>query len=81
MIGGPRTFALVYPHKDRNLSPSDVKTIAEAFLLWNGNHSWKVTDVTQQKDGQIGFAYATANGAAVAHFTMDPHSGRLHRVN
>ena len=39
------TFALVYRQEDRKLTPPDVQKIAEAFLLWNGNHSWKVVDV------------------------------------
>ena len=34
-----RTFALIYPQQDRNLTPPDVQKIAEAFLLWRGNHS------------------------------------------
>src|ERR1700739_4425411 len=39
----PRGFALIYRQPDRNLAPADVQKIAEAFLLWNGNHTWKVT--------------------------------------
>ncbi len=45
-----RQFALIYPAADRNLSGADVQKIAEAFLLFNGNHSWKVTEVTEEPD-------------------------------
>jgi len=80
-FGGPRTFALVHPHADRNLSPADVQTIAQAFLLWHGNHSWKVMDVAPVQDGKIGFSYATAQGGVIARFTMDPHTGRVARID
>ena len=78
---GLRKFALVYPAADRQLTPADVQKIAEAFLLWNGNHSWKVTNVVAGPDGAIAFSLATAEGSAVATFTMDPHTGRLARVS
>ena len=77
----PGTFALVYRHADRQLTPADVQTIAQAFLLWQGNHSWKVTDVAPTQDGAIGFAFATQQGGVIAHFTMDPHTGRVARVD
>lgn len=77
---GPGTLALVYHHADRHLTPADVQTIAEAFLLWNGNHSWKVVDVAPVPNGKIGFAYATKSGAVIARFTMDPHTGRVTRT-
>jgi hypothetical protein len=78
--GGPRPFALVYRQHDRQLTPADVQKIAEGFLLWNGNHTWKVTDVAPAADGVIGFSLATQEGSVIAKFTMDPHSGRIHRV-
>ena len=77
----PGTFALVYRHADRQLTPPDVQTIAQAFLLWNGNHSWKVVDVAPTQDGAIGFAYATQEGGVIARFTMDPHTGRVARTD
>ena len=49
--GDCATFALVYPQEDRKLTPPDVQKIAEAFLLWRGNHSWKVVDVAPAADG------------------------------
>jgi hypothetical protein len=77
---GPRPFALVYRQHDRQLAPADVQKIAEAFLLWNGNHTWKVIDVAPTSDGVIGFSLATQDGSVIAKFTMDPHSGRIHRI-
>jgi hypothetical protein len=76
----PRTFALVYRQQDRQLTPPDVQKIAEAFLLWNGNHAWKVVEVAPTTDGAIGFGLATPEGSVIARFTMDPHSGRVTRT-
>ena len=76
----PRTFALVYRHDDRNLTPPDVQKIAEAFLLWNGNHTWKVVNVAAASDGSIGFSLATQEGSVIASFTMDPHTGQVTRT-
>jgi hypothetical protein len=83
--GGPgpgmmRTFALVYPQADRNLSSQDVQKIAEAFLLWHGNHTWKVIEVAPAADGTIGFALATQEGSVIARFTIDPHTGHVTRT-
>jgi hypothetical protein len=78
--GGMRAFALVYRQPDRQLAPADVQKIVEGFLLWNGNHTWKVTDVVPTADGPIGFSLTTPEGSVVAKFTMDPHTGRLERV-
>ena len=80
MMRRMRTFALVYPQTDRALTPADVQKIAEAFLLWNGNHSWKVADVAPTSDGPIGFSLTTQEGSVIAKFTMDPHTGRVARV-
>jgi hypothetical protein len=76
----PRDFALIYRQPDRKLAPADVQKIAEGFLLWNGNHSWKVTDVAPTSDGPIGFSLSTPEGSVVAKFTMDPRSGKIARV-
>jgi len=76
----PDTFALVFRQADRNLSPADVQKIVEGFLLWRGNHTWKVVDAAATSEGAIGFALATQEGSVIARFTMDPHSGRLIRV-
>jgi hypothetical protein len=79
-IGGMRAFALVFRQQDRALSPADVQKIAEAFLLWNGNHTWKVADVAATADGLVGFSLTTAEGSLIAKFTMDPHTARIVRV-
>jgi hypothetical protein len=76
---GPGPFALIYRQQDRQLAPADVQKIAEGFLLWNGNHSWKVVEVAPAPDGSIGFALATPEGSVIARFAMDPHSGRVTR--
>jgi len=76
----PRALALIYRQEDRQLAPADVRTIAEAFLLWNGNHTWKVSDVAPTADGPIGFSLTTPEGSVVAKFTMDPHTGHIQRV-
>ena len=86
-MGGPRMwmhrmreFALIYPAPDRALSGADVQKIAEAFLLFNGNHTWKVTEVTEEPN-RVTFALASADGAAIAHFAMDRHTGRPERIS
>jgi hypothetical protein len=76
----PSTFALVFRQEDRNLSPPDVQKIVEGFLLWRGNHTWKVTDVGAGPNGAIQFSLATQEGSVIAKFTMDPHTGRVTRV-
>ena len=75
-----RVFALVDRAEDRKLTPPDVQKIAEAFLLWNGNHTWKVLDVKAEGDA-IGFDLATGQGSVIAHFTMDPKTAHLARVS
>ncbi len=81
MMQRMRAFALVYPQKDRKLSPPDVQKIAEAFLLWHGNHDWKVINVAPTTDGPIGFALATPDGSVIARFTMDPHTAKVERIS
>jgi hypothetical protein len=70
-----RVFALIDRPEDRKLTAPDVQKIAEAFLLWNGNHTWKVTNVRPEGD-VIGFDLATADGSVIAHYAMDPKTGR-----
>ncbi len=77
---GLRAFALIYRQPDRQLAPADVQKIAEAFLLWNGNHTWKVTDVAATADGPIAFSLTTPEGSVVAKFSMDPHTGQITRL-
>jgi hypothetical protein len=75
-----RTFALIHRAEDRKLTPPDVQKIVEAFLLWNGNHTWKVLDVKTEGDA-IGFDLATGQDSVIAHFTMDPKTAHLTRVS
>ncbi|MBV9757299.1 MAG: hypothetical protein JO047_09615 [Alphaproteobacteria bacterium] len=82
MHGGfaaPGTFALLYHPADRQLNAGDVQKIAEAFLIWNGNHTWKVADVADNADS-VGFAYAAPDGTVIARFSMDKRTGHLARV-
>jgi len=73
-------FALFAHVDNKNLSPADVKLIAEATLLEHGNHSWTVTGVTRA--GQdIDFSYATPHGDVIATFSVDPASGHMHRIS
>ncbi len=64
---------------DRQLSPADVQKIAEAYLLWHGNHDWRVTNLATDGD-RVTFAVATAQNAVVATFAMDRHTGALTRT-
>jgi hypothetical protein len=80
MMRRMRQFALIYPTADRNLSGADVQKIAEAFLLFNGNHTWKVTEVKEEPD-QVTFTLASPDGGAIAHFAMDRHTGRPTRLS
>lgn len=75
-----RTFALFFHPDDRQLTAPDVQKIAEAFLLWNGNHTWKVIDVAPAPDGQVSFAYAAPDNTVIARFSMDTKTGRLTRT-
>ena len=61
MMHRMREFGLIYPAPDRALSGAEVQKIAEAYLLLNGNHAWKVTDVTKTPD-RVTFALATPPG-------------------
>ncbi len=76
----PSLFALMYRPDDRQLTPPDVQKIAESILLWFGNRTWKVTGVAPAGDGQIAFAFATADGSTIARFTMDTKNGRVVRT-
>ena len=77
-LGMMRDFALIWRPDDRKLTPPDVQKIAEGFLLWNGNHTWKVINVATDGD-VIGFDLAASDGSVIARFTMDPKTGHLAR--
>src|SRR5580658_6752737 len=73
-----RVFALVDRAEDRKLTPPDVQKIAEAFLLWNGNHTWKVINVKPAGD-DIAFDLAAPDGSVIASFTMNPTNAHVSR--
>jgi hypothetical protein len=77
--GGP-DLGLVYTAPDRKLTAGDVQKIAEAFLLWHGNHGWRVTSLTDDAD-RVSFAIATEQNAVVATFSMNRHTGALTRLS
>jgi hypothetical protein len=80
MMHRARTFSLMYRVDDRQLTAPEVQKIAEAFLLWNGNRTWKVVEVAAGPDGKVGFAFGTADGSVIARFTMDSKTGRVSRT-
>ncbi len=49
-------------------------------MLRHGNHSWKVTNVVQNQDDTVSFAFATQGGDVIARFAIDIHTGRLRRI-
>jgi hypothetical protein len=77
----PRDFGLIHRPDDRKLTVPDVQKIAEAFLLWNGNRTGKVTAVTEAPDNRVSFALATAEGGVIARFAMDRKNGRVTRTD
>ncbi|HUC17278.1 MAG TPA: hypothetical protein VMA37_06290 [Acetobacteraceae bacterium] len=75
------TWGLFHRPADLGLSPSDVQTIAEGILLRNGEHDWKVGDVTPNADQTVSFAFVTAHGDVIARFTMNTSNGRITRTD
>ena len=76
----PGTFALFYRQADKQLTSADISTIAQAILLWHGNHTWKVTGVGPGPDGTIQWTYTAPDGTVIAKFDMDPHTGYVTRI-
>jgi hypothetical protein len=76
-----RTWGLFHRPADLGLSPADVQTIASAILLRNGQHDWKVGDVTANADHTVSFAFTTAHGDVIARFNMDTRTGRISRTD
>ncbi len=75
-----RPFGLFFPTQDKHLSPADVGRIAQALLLWHGNHAWRVVDVQPAPADEISFAYATPDGFVIARFEMNQQTGRITRT-
>ena len=76
----PGAFSLLTPQADRKLTVADTQKVAEAFLLWNGNRDWKVTDAAEGPDNTVRFALATATGSVIAKFSMDRATGQVKRL-
>ncbi len=75
-----RNWGLFHRPADLGLSAADVQTIAEGILLRNGEHDWKVGDVTANADHTVSFAFVTAHGDVIARFVMDTQNGRIRRT-
>jgi hypothetical protein len=75
-----RTWGLFSRQADKKLSAADVQTIADAILLRQGNHTWKVINVVENPDDTVSFAFATQSGEVIAQFAMNTHSGRVRRI-
>jgi hypothetical protein len=75
-----RTSGLFDPAVDRQLTGPDVQKIAEAFLLWHGNRSWKVSNVTENADDTVSFAFTAPDGTVIARFAIDKHNGHIRRL-
>jgi hypothetical protein len=73
-------WGLFSPQADKNLSATDVQTIAQAILLRHGNHTWKVINVVPNQDDTVSFMFATQNGDVIARFAMDIHTGHIRRL-
>lgn len=80
MASEQRPFGLFYHPADRKLTTAEVQKIAEAFLLWQGNRTWKVTEVAEAPDNAVSFALATGDGSVIARFSMDRATGRVKRT-
>ena len=76
----PGTFRLFARQPDKHLTPADAQTIAQAILLWNGEHDWKVTQVQSGQDNQVTFAYAAPDGTVIAKFAINQQTGRISRI-
>jgi hypothetical protein len=79
-LAAPGTFGLFAPQQEKNLSPEDVQQIAQAILLWHGNHDWKVGQVQPGQNHQVTFAYTAQDGTVIAKFAISQDTGRITRV-
>lgn len=79
-MASARNWGLLSHQADKKLSAADVQTLADAILLRQGNHTWKVANVVQNQDDTVSFAFATQSGEVIAQFAMNTHTGRVHRL-
>jgi hypothetical protein len=79
---GPRGpfSGLIFHREDKQLTAAEVQKIAEGFLLWQGERSWKVTDVHEAANNAVEFSFTTQNGGVIARFSMDRKTGRVQRI-
>lgn len=75
------TWGLFHRPADLALTPDDVKVLGEAILLRNGQHDWKVGEVTPNADHTVSFAFVTAHGDVVARFAINTQTGRISRTD
>jgi hypothetical protein len=71
---------LIVPAEDRALTGGDVQKIAESYLLWNGNRTWKVANVAENQDNTVSFAFAAPDGTVIAKFAVDRKTGHFRRL-
>lgn len=71
---------LIYPREDKQLTAAEVQRIAEAYLLWQGERSWKIVNVREAANNTVEFAVATAEGSVIARFSVDRKTGRPRRI-
>ncbi len=71
---------LFFPREDKALTVAEVQKIAEAFLLWQGERNWRVTEVKEAANNTVEFALSTPEGSVVARFSVDRKTGRPRRI-
>jgi hypothetical protein len=73
-------FAGFFIRRDnKNLTNDEVRKIAEAGLLWFGERTWRIGEVTDAGRAAR-FTLTTENGGVIATFEMDRNTGRVRRV-
>jgi len=79
MQGGPGRFGMM--RTDKNLTPDEVRKIAEGFLLWRGERQLRVGAVEPGEGDWINLSVVTAdNGGFVLRLAMDKNTGRIRRI-
>lgn len=82
MMGGPMggAFAMFPRVEDKALTVPEVQKIAEGFLLFMGQRTWRVVEV-REAGSAIEFGIAAAEGTpAFAKFKVDRKTGRPERI-
>jgi hypothetical protein len=71
---------LFYRREDKALTAAEVQKIAEAFLLWHGERSWKIANLREAANNTVEFSITTAEGSPIARFSVDRKTGRPQRI-